>query len=142
MRNKIVPLIREPHPSDYNGLPFLTLIEYKDTPYITIVDNYLDKVLNVYVIDMCDAEEINKEILLLAGMDWWSNYKNQIPFSFYLSRNNLTDTCYKAFRTFQTEHITRAIGPVPVFKMDGMVSVKRRCKRDISNIPLKKINTP
>ena len=138
MRTKIVPLIKEPHPETYDGFPFLTLLEYKNEYMITIVDNYLDKTINVYVLDYCNAENLNRDILILAAVDWWDNYKNQFPFSFYLSRNNLIEACSVVFRTFQTEHITRAIGPISIFKMDGVVSIKRRCKRDVTNIPVVK----
>ncbi len=136
MKTKIIPLIKEPHPEDYTGCPFLTLIEFKNVPLITIVDNYHQDVINAYVLDQCDAEGIDKNYILEAAEDWFLTARTQYPLSFHFSKHNLTEITSRIYRKYQTEYVTRAIGPVPSFPMDEVVSIRRRRRRDVSSVPV------
>ena len=48
IRGNPLPLIIEPHPADYVGYPFITLIEYRDTHLLGIIDNATDKALKTW----------------------------------------------------------------------------------------------
>lgn len=136
MKSKIIPLIKEPHPENYSGCPFLTLIEFKNVPLITIVDNYYQDVISAYVLDHCDPEGIDQSLILQAAEDWFINSRTQYPLSFHFSKNDMTEVTSKIYRTYQAEYVTRAIGPVPSFAMDEVISIRRRRRRDVSTVPV------
>ena len=87
----ICPLIIEEHPEDYDGYPFITLIQYtNDQEIITIVDNSNDKSISAFVIDLCAQEKVDEKILITIASEWYySNAKNQYPLSIEFSRRNL-----------------------------------------------------
>jgi hypothetical protein len=132
------PLIIEPHPSDYAGLPFLTLIQYRKQPMLTIVDNVDDEVIRAYVLDLCGPEEINEESIILAAAEWYQQYRNVMPLSIEFSRRGMTLTTSKIYRSLNIEFVSRIIGPVPKFPMDTVKSVKRRRRRSLpANIEIR-----
>ncbi len=133
----IIPLIQENHPTEYTGFPFLTLLEFKGHPFITVIDNYTNNIIRAYVLDMCDAENVDKMSFINVVDLWWSRdlYKSQ-PISFFLSNEGLVPATYKILKTFSVEYITRAIGPVPKFDMDTVFSTKRRKRKDLSKFQI------
>ena len=135
--DKIVPIVREDHDAAYTGKPFFTLILYQDTPYIAIVDNYHNKHINCFVLDFCEAYYIDINVILNVAESWWGNKTDQ-PFSIYLSVNGLSSIVQPIFRTFHEDHVTRVIGPLPMFEMTKVISVKRRKYRELKDIPINK----
>lgn len=137
MVDKIVPIIREDHNNEYTGLPFLTLVNYQHKPYVTIIDNYINKTLSVYVLDFCEAMLIDINPILKCAELWWNNKCDQ-PFSIYLSKHHLSEMLTPLYKTFQEEHIIRVVGPICVFDMDTVFSTKRRKYRDVQHVEIKK----
>lgn len=137
MVEKIVPIIKEDHGSDYTGLPFLTLVNYQHQPYVVIVDNYINKTLSCYVLDFCEAALINIDPILKCATDWWED-KCIEPLSVYLSRAGLSEITTGLYKTFLEEHIIRVIGPIPVYEMNQTYGTKRRKYRDVKSIEIKK----
>lgn len=125
------PLIVEPHPSDYVGFPFITLIQYRKRPMLGIVDNADEESLRVYVLDLCGPEHVDEEAIISVAADWFTNSRNLYPLSIEFSRLGLTAMTSKIYRALNVEFITRVIGPVPKFPMGTIKSIKRRRRKPL-----------
>ena len=131
-RTKQVPLIVEPHPDDYNGYPFITLIQYRDKHLLSVVDNATTKVIKAFVLDLCAPEGINEEIVVGLIANWYDTGGfERYPLSIEFSKLGIANEMAKIFRTFNTEFVTRVIGPLPSFEMLETKSIRRRKKREI-----------
>lgn len=125
----VVPLVIEPHPQNYGGLPFLTLIQYRKQPMLVVVDNIDLYSIRAYVLDMCGPEEIDEELIIDVVSSWFDTNKSKYPVSIEFSRRGLTPISSKIYRVLNIEFVSRIIGPVPKFVMDTVKSVKRRRRR-------------
>ena len=130
-RKKVVPLIVEPHPVDYNGFPFITLIQYRRLPMLVIVDNADDDVIKAFVLDWCGPEGIDEELLFEVATHWYNNNRFRFPISVEFSRRGLTSDTSKIYRALTTEFVSRVIGPVPKYPMTLVKSIKRRRRKSI-----------
>lgn len=134
-----IPLIIEDHPDDYDGYPFITLIQYDDTHFLTIVDNATDKLIRAYVLDLCGPESVNEELLIETAGEWYSNNRDRFPISFEFSRRNLTAGTEKILKTFQLEFVPRVIGPLPKFDFATQPKIRKRRKKALAaSIEIKK----
>lgn len=126
------PLIIEPYPENYNGYPFITLIQYRKDHFVTIVDNTDDTSISAYVLDMCGPVGLSEEALILATLDWYEKTEGRtIPVSIAYSRAGIAFEVREIYRTFSVEYVTRVIGPLPKFEMDKIRSVKKRRRKPI-----------
>lgn len=132
-RKKTIPLIVEPHPKEYVGFPFITLIQYRKAPILTIVDNADDETIRAFVLDLCGPEEINEELLLDIATNWYDNSRPNYPISVEFSKRGLTLAVSKIYRVLNIEFVSRVIGPVPKYPMSTIKSVKRRRRKPIPN---------
>ncbi len=131
-RGNPIPLIVEPHPIDYEGYPFITLIEYRKEHTLTLIDNANDKVVKAYVLDMCGPANVDEELLISVAKYWYDNNGlYRYPVSFTLSQFGIATEASKIYRTFNIEYITRVIGPLPRFEMKEVKSVKRRRRKPV-----------
>lgn len=130
-RKKTIPLIVEPHPKGYVGFPFITLIQYRKSPILTIVDNADDETIRAFVLDLCGPEEINEELLLGMAADWYDAGRSNYPISVEFSKHGLTLAVSKIYRVLNIEFVSRVIGPVPKYPMNIVKSVKRRRRKPI-----------
>lgn len=131
IRGNPIPLIVENHPPEYNGYPFITLLQYRDAQLLTIVDNITDKHVRAYVLDYCGPAGIQEELIISAAADWYANHKDEFPVSFAFSRLGISDDVSKIYRTLNIEFVTRVIGPLPRFEMNEVHSIKRRRRKSI-----------
>lgn len=125
------PLIVEPHPKNYSGFPFITLIQYRKSPMLVIVDNADDSTISAYVLDLCGPEHVDEEMLISVAAEWYQTNRNKFPLSIEFSRRGLTAFTSKIFRALNIEFVSRVIGPVPKFPMDTVKSVKRRRRKPL-----------
>ncbi len=132
-KQKQLPLIIEPHPKDYTGFPFITLIQYRKAPLLTVVDNINDSSIQVYVLDWCGPEGVSEELVLSIVEDWHSNNKNNYPISIEFAKRGLIGSTSKIYRTFNLEFVSRIIGPISKFPMSKVRSISRRRKKTISD---------
>lgn len=126
-----VPLIVENHPSDYMGYPFITLIQYRKAHVLSIVDNSDDQSIKLYVLDLCGPEQVKEEKVIEIATQWYETSRTQHPLSVEFSRQGVTSETGKIYRTFNTEFVTRVIGPLPRFEMSEVIRVKRRKRKPI-----------
>lgn len=131
-RGNPAPLIVEQHPEDYDGYPFITLLQYKKEHVLAIVDNTDNKHVRSYVLDDCGSNSVNEETLIRVAVQWWENNKDNYPISIEFSRTGIASETQRIYKTFNIEYITRVIGPLPKFEMSETRSVKRRKRKIIS----------
>jgi hypothetical protein len=133
MKRTTVPLVVEPYPRDYTGLPFLTLIQFRKQPMLVIVDNVDDRQIRAYVLDLCGPEQVDEEMVILAASEWYSASSDKYPVSIEFSRRVMTAETSRIYRTFDVEFVSRVIGPAPQFPMgaSAIKSVKRRRRKPV-----------
>ena len=132
VRGNPLPLIIEPHPADYVGYPFITLIEYRDKHLLGIIDNATDKMIKAYVLDLCGPASVDEEFVIEVAADWYTNAKDRYPISFEFSKQGVADNVKSIYKSFAVGFVTRIIGPLPKFEMSEVKSIKRRRKKPIS----------
>lgn len=128
-RDNPVPLIVEDHPPGYNGYPFITLIQHRNQHVLGIVDNSDDKTVRAFVLDLCGPENVNELSVIHVATTWFYTQKQRYPLSFEFSRQGMTETVSKIYRTYNVEFITRVIGPLPKYDMTSVQSVRRRRRK-------------
>lgn len=125
------PLIVEPHPKDYTGFPFITLIQYRKQPMLVIVDNADDEAVRAYVLDLCGPEHVDEEAIISVATEWYSANRASFPISIEFSRRGMTSVTSKVYRALSVEFVSRIIGPVPKYPMGTIKSIKRRRRKAI-----------
>ena len=98
-----IPLIIEPHPKDYNGFPFVTLIQYRKAPMLVIVDNANEDIIRAFVLDLCGPEEVNEELLINAATEWYNTNRINFPISVEFSRRGLTPITSRIYKALNIE---------------------------------------
>lgn len=124
-----VPLIIETHPVEYTGFPFITLIQYRKQPMLTIVDNMTDDLIQVFALDLCGPEYVDEELVINIASEWYATNRNNFPISFEFSRRGLISQTSKIYRALNIEYVSRVIGPVPKYPMNTTKSIKRRRRK-------------
>lgn len=127
-----VPLIIEPHPKDYSGFPFVTLIQYRKQPMLVIVDNADEQIIRAFVLDLCGPEHVDEELIIQAAAEWYGTNRGNFPISIEFSRKGITSATTKIYRSLNVEFVSRIIGPVPKYPMNTVKSIKRRRRKPIS----------
>ena len=130
--SKKFPLVVEPHPDEYDGYDFITLIRFNDESYLNIVDNVSKKYIYSYVIDLCGPENFNEEKLIEVCYEWYYSNGSRYPISVEFSRRDLVDETSAIFRAFPIDYVTRVIGPLPQFNMTGPLKVRKRKRKELS----------
>ena len=130
-RSAQVPLIVEPHPDDYDGYPFITLIKYRDHHTLNIVDNADDKTIKTYVLDMCGPESIDEESVISIAAEWYENSRSKYPISFEFSKRGISDAMSRILRSYNIDFVTRVIGPLPSFEMKSIRATKCRRRKQV-----------
>lgn len=128
-----VPLIVEDHPDDYNGYPFITLVQYRNHHVLAIVDDADDRNIRQYVLDLCGPSGVDEERVIDIATNWWERRRNQYPISFEFSRLGLTNHMSPIYKTYNIEYVTRVIGPLPRFDLTEVNSIRRRKRKPVPN---------
>ncbi len=131
IRGNPLPLIIEGHPADYDGYPFITLIEYRDKHLLGIVDNATDKMIKAYILDLCGPTEVNEEFVISVATEWYETSRDRYPISFEFSKRGLSASIKDIYKSFAIGFVTRIIGPLPKFEMSEVKSIKRRRKKSL-----------
>lgn len=130
-RKTTIPLIIEPHPVDYVGFPFVTLVQYRKVPMLVIVDNMTEDTMTTFVLDLCRPEDVDEEALFKAAANWYNTNKGAHPISIEFARVGLTQQTSKIYRALSVEFISRVIGPVSTYNTNVIKSVKRRRRKPL-----------
>lgn len=139
IRGNPLPLIVEKHPPEYEGYPFITLIQYRDQNLLAIVDNTTDKMIKAYVLDLCGPAKVDEEKIINIASNWYENSRDRYPLSFEFSKLGMSDEVKNIYRSYAVAFVTRVIGPLPKFEMGEVKSIKRRKKKPLpKNIEIHK----
>lgn len=127
-----VPLTTEPHPDDYTGYPFITLVRYNDENSLNIIDNVRGKQIIGYVLDLCAPSGIDEIQVITLVEEWfYSGRHEKIPISVEFSRMGVAAEMSTILRCYPSEYVTRVIGPLFEYPMSGVIKSKRRKKKSI-----------
>lgn len=130
-RKKTVPLIIEPHPKDYGGFNFITLVQYRKQPMLTVIDNIDGDTIRAFVLDYCGPEEVDQDTLFAVAGHWYDHNKANYPISVEFAMRGLTSLYSKIYRSLNIEFVSRVIGPVPKYPIHSISSVKRRRRKPL-----------
>jgi hypothetical protein len=123
------PLIIEKYPDEYTGLPFVTLIQYDNINWVSVVDNMIDGKITAYIIDLCASAGLSEEYILSVCDNWHRKHSDEWPLSIEFGRLGIERQMSKTYRQFMVDKITRLVGPVREFPMTNVQSIKkRRCR--------------
>lgn len=132
VRGNQLPLIVENHPKNYDGYPFITLIQYRNQHLLGIIDNTTDKMIKAYILDLCGPSHVNEEQVIEIAKSWYVASKDRYPLSFEFSKLGLAEEVKGIYRSYAVGFVTRIIGPLPRFEMGEVVSIKRRRRKALS----------
>lgn len=128
---KKLQLIPESYPDNYNGYKFISLIKYNERSQITIIDNVISDNIHAFVLDECQALNLDETVLISYAEEWYSKECEKLPFSIFLSKNNIGMEYYNTIKCFPLDFVSRVLGPLFVFNMGNPMKVKRKRKKDI-----------
>ena len=131
VRGNPLPLIVENHPKNYDGYPFITLIQYRDQHLLEIIDNTTDKMIKAYILDYCGPSQVDEERVINVAMEWYASSKDRYPLSFEFSKLGMSDEVKGIYRSYAVGFVTRVIGPLPRFEMGEVTSIKRRRRKPV-----------
>lgn len=123
-------LIIEDHPKSYTGYGFITLIQYQDIIWLTVIDNYANDIISAYVLDLCAQENVDEQVFVELVNDWYTNHRNRVPLSVYLSNKDVERTTSRIFKTIPVEYVIRVMGPFPIYPTT-QVSTRKKRRRHI-----------
>lgn len=126
-----IPLLVEEYPADYKGYPFLTLIKYRESEILVVVDNVTHKDIKAYVVDFCETEGINEDEFIKLVADWYEFRSRKFPLSIEFSRLGLTEQMSNILKVYNIDFVTRVIGILPMYEMSKVFSVKRRKRKTV-----------
>jgi hypothetical protein len=128
---KKIQLVPENYPENYNGYRFVSLIKYNEKSQITIIDNVISDNIHAFVLDECQALNLDETTLITYAEDWFNKDSHRIPFSIFLSKNNVGAEYYRTIKCFPLDFVSRVLGPLFCFNMGNPLKVKRKRKKDI-----------
>lgn len=124
------PIIVEDYPITYTGPEFLTLLEYGNERYVTIIDVVTSTSISAYVLDTCKSESIDDVMVVSLVATNWEAYKSK-PISILFGMLGISQNMSRIYRTFQLSDINRVIGRFPTVNLGPSRTVKRRRRREI-----------
>lgn len=127
-------LLIESHPRDYNGYPFISLIQYQDQTMLAIVDNMDDTKIQAYVLDYCGPENVDEQRLIRVALDWFENGRDSYPISIAFAKNNLITDTSRIYRILNVNFVTRFIGPANKYTISQCQTVKRRKRKPFPKV--------
>lgn len=132
MKTYQIPLVIEPHPDEYNGYEFITLLRYNEENSLNIVDNTNNKHVIAYVLDLCGPAQIDEQLIINIAQEWWdSGARHRYPISIQFSKLGMAQELSRIARTYPIDYISRVIGSLPQYKMGGVYKVKKRKRKQI-----------
>ena len=111
---------------DPKNLLYCTLIEYKRTKFLVVIENVVDDEIQAYVLDSLAAENVDQEWFLHIATKWFYSSSHKYPLSFEFAKMGHGDIVRKILKTFNVNSVSRVIGKLFVYNMNSKPKVKRR----------------
>lgn len=137
---KAPPLVFE-QLEDVQNLQYLTLIDYKRTKYLTVIENVVDDEIHAYVLDNLAAEGIDQEWFLSVATIWFYGASDKYPLSFEFAKLKQSQVVMKVLKTFNLNSTSRVIGKIFTYPINAKPKIKRRKAtfvQEIENVVFKK----
>lgn len=126
MGKKKIPELHVERASDAGNLYYLSVLEYRKTNYLVVVDNITEDEVNAYVLDLAPQEGINLQDLLSVITNWFYKGSSKYPLSFEFSKLGINGRTNRIYKSFELVHVTRLIGQDFRFDLNASPKVKRR----------------
>lgn len=113
------PVIFQPHPVDYDGIPFLSIVTTSDYPdALCIIDNHDEHGFKLYMLDFALSGE---DMMLLINLthQWYDTKRDVLPLSIYLSAKGYDGAFERMYQMLDIVDVFRVIGFAPSFDMIG-----------------------
>lgn len=137
------PLIIEPHPKEYDGPPWATLIQYAGISRMIVVSVLEKDYLWAYSIESMTEDQC--EVFYFAMERYWAEdlygepLHERIGPERYLTEKNLGVIFGPLLTAYNVENISRFIGPVKYpEESPPKAQVRRRKRIDVSRVEIKK----
>lgn len=130
---KAPPLIFEELGTELNQV-FLTLIEFKRIKYLTIVENVIGDEIHAYVLDQLEAEGVDSEWFMSVAVKWFYSASERYPLSFEFAKLGANDRVNKVIKTFSVNAMSRVIGKLFTYNMQGKPKIKRRKVQHVASL--------
>ena len=124
-------IVVESHPKHYKGYPFISVVQYNQEHFLTIIDNVTEKHVMGYVLDKCGPEELSESLIMEVTENWYRTSRTSHPLSIEFSKLGMSTATSKIMRIFNIECVIRIIGPIFYFPMAGAIKIKRRKRRQL-----------
>jgi hypothetical protein len=111
---------------DPSNLLFCTLLEFKRTKYLVIIENVIDDEIQAYVLDLLAAEEIDQDWFLNIATRWFYSASDRYPLSFEFAKLGKGDVIKKVLKTFNVNSVSRVIGKLFTYAVNTKPKIKRR----------------
>lgn len=134
------PVNVEEYPDTYTGPRFLTLIEYGNEQYLTIVDYTTPTTVAAYVLDACQSEHMDPAAIVTL-INENIDAIGEKPVSILFGALGMSQQMARIHRTFSLSDIGRVIGRFPYVDLSQSKTVKRRRRREIGrSIEIRAVN--
>lgn len=136
------PLVIEAHPKEYDGVPWVTVIQYSNVPRLVVICTLEKDYLWAYSIESMTDEQ--RDVFYVVMERYWEETLYDEPLHTrvgpdrYLIEKGLGPIFGSLLTAYTVENISRLIGPVRYPQIDPPKSQIRRRKRiDLSRVEIK-----
>lgn len=112
--------------SDNSNYIFLTLIEYKDVKYMTIIENVVGQEIHAYVLDKVTAQGLDLKVFMDIALKWFYSNSEKYPLSFEFAKLGLSESTKPVLNVFNINAITRIIGKLFTYETKPTFKTKKR----------------
>jgi hypothetical protein len=100
---------------DVDNYHYLTVITFRNTDFLCVVDNITDEAVSAYVFDGFKSDHLTTHDLLKVVNRWFYRNSSKHPLSFEFSKLNLTNHTKHLLKTFNLYEIQKIVGKPFIF---------------------------
>jgi hypothetical protein len=111
---------------DQSNYFYMTMIEYKRTQFLTIINDVTDEEIYAYSLDHAKAENIDLRWFLGVANRWYYANSEEHPLSFEFSKMGKQKAASPILKTFNIDYVSRLVGRIFIYNIGSKPKVKRR----------------
>lgn len=112
--------------SDNSNYIFLTLIEYKDNKYLTIIENVIGQEIHAYVLDKVEANGLDLKMFMDISLKWFYSNSENYPLSFEFAKLGLSEAIKPVLNVFNVNAVSRIIGKLFTYETKPTFKTRKR----------------
>lgn len=110
MTKKRIPPLEFEIVQERSNLLYLSVIEYKRSNYLSIIDNVTPDEITAFVLDYVQQEGISiRDFLSMANL-WYYKSSSKYPLSVELAKHGFTERIAPMVKTFDISYVSRVVG--------------------------------